>query len=137
MSYTFLEHTADVKFRAEGSTLDEMFLEAAKALFFTMRGEIIILEQEKRILEIEGNDMESLLHNFLEEFLFLLDSSDFLASGISSIEIDEDSFRIRCEVFGDKAEKYKFTNDVKAVTYNEMYVREKEGKFLCQVVLDV
>ena len=50
---------------------------------------------------------------------------------------------------GDKAENYKFTNDVKAVTYSEMYVRETEVSgersadgglrrgWECQVVLDV
>jgi SHS2 domain-containing protein len=32
MSYTFLSHTADVKFRAEGNSLEEMFVSATDAL---------------------------------------------------------------------------------------------------------
>ena len=74
MSYEFLEHTADVKFRATGSTLEEMFSSASEALSETIRGDIKILEQTEKSFEIVGKDNESLLHDFLEEFLFLLDA---------------------------------------------------------------
>jgi len=135
MAYKFLEHMADVKFSAEGSTIEEMFISAADALNETIRGDIKILEQEKKSFEVEGKDRESLLYNFLEEFLFLLDSEDFLTARIESVEIKEN--KLNCVVVGDSAEKYKFTNDVKAVTYNDMFVREKGERFECQVVLDV
>jgi len=142
MSYEFFEHPADVKFRAHGESLEEMFIFAAGALADTVRGEIKILEQEEKNLEIEGRDLEDLLHNFLEEFLFLLDSEDFLMARIDSIQIirpseEGENFRLRAKVFGDLSEHYAFTNDVKAVTYSEIYVREERGKFICQVVLDV
>jgi len=135
MAYRFLEHMADVKFSADGPTIEEMFISAADALNETIRGDIKILEQEKKSFEVEGKDRESLLYNFLEEFLFLLDSEDFLTARIESVEIKEN--KLNCVVVGDSAEKYKFTNDVKAVTYNDMFVREKGERFECQVVLDV
>ena len=135
MAYTFLEHIADVKFRAEGSTIEEMFISAAGALNETIRGDIKILEQKEKIFEVEGKDSENLLYNFLEEFLFLLDAEDFLTTRVKSISIKQN--KLSCVIVGDSAEHYKFTNDVKAVTYNDMFVREKDGKFKCQVVLDV
>ena len=135
MSYRFLEHTADVKFRAEGSDLEELFISSAEALNEIIRGDIKILEQTTKSFEIEGSDDESLLYNFLEEFLFLLDSEDFLVASIKSIKVEED--KVFCKVVGDIAENYKFTNDVKAITYSEMFVRRKDDGFECQVVLDV
>jgi SHS2 domain-containing protein len=135
MSYEFLEHTADVKFRAEGASLEEMFVSAAEAMAETVRGDIKILEQEDRSFEVEGKDDVGLLYNFLEEFLFLLDAEDFLVAGIKSIDI-EDS-KLKCVVVGDAAKNYKFTNDVKAVTYSDMFVKEENNKFVCEVVLDV
>lgn len=135
MSYRFLEHTADVKFRAEGSTIEEMFISAAGALNETIRGDIKILEQKEKSFEVEGKDSESLLYNFLEEFLFLLDAEDFLVVRVKSVLIEGN--KLNCVVVGDSAENYKFTNDVKAVTYNDMFVREKENGWECQVVLDV
>ena len=135
MAYCFLDHRADVKFRADGDNLEEMFVFALDALDNVVRGDIKILEQEERVLEIEGLDLENLLYNFLEEFLILLDKDDFLVSRVKEIRVDGN--RLRCVVVGDKAENYSFTNDVKAVTYSEMFVREEEGRFVCQVVLDV
>lgn len=131
MSYEFLEHTADVKFRAEGSTIEEMFSSAADALNETIRGDIKILEQEEKSFEVVGKDMEELLYNFLEEFLFLLDGEDFLVGEVKSISVSDK--KISCVVVGDKAANYKFTNDVKAVTYSEMAVKDN----VCEVVLDV
>jgi SHS2 domain-containing protein len=139
MSYEFLEHTADVKFKADGASWDEMFRNAAGALNETIRGDIKILELEEKSFEVEGRDLEILLHNFLEEFVFLLDANDFLVSKIKFIrvEIIDGGGKISCSVVGDKAQNYKFTNDVKAITFNEMVVREEEGIYSCNVVLDV
>ena len=80
-----------------------------------------------------------MLHNFLEEFVFLLDAKDFLVARIKSIsvEIIEQEGKISCVVVGDKAQNYKFTNDVKAITFNEMVVKEEDGRYFCNVVLDV
>ena len=145
MTHKFLEHTADVKFRAEGSTIEELYSSAVDALNETIRGDIKILEQKEVSFDVEGKDREELLYNFLEEFLFLLDANDFLVANIKSISISGN--KLKCVVVGDSAENYKFTNDVKAVTYNEMIVREEKGvpnghapvgsKFVCEVVLDV
>ena len=154
MSYEFLEHTADVKFRAEGATIEDMFSSTVDALNDTIRGDIKILEQEEKSFEIVGKDNEALLYNFLEEFLVLLDSEDFLIARIKTIDIKDG--KLNCVVVGDKAENYKFTNDVKAVTYNEMSVKHisqdgrglersgedavpavASGKWVCEVVLDV
>lgn len=137
MSYEFLEHTADVKFQAVGSTIEEAFISSASALFEVIRGDMKILEQEEKILKISGRDLSSLLHNFLEEFLFLLDSEDFLVSSVADLKIDKSNYSLVVRVVGDKARNYVFTNDVKAITYNEMLVEEIDGKFSCIVVLDV
>ncbi|MBU2576679.1 MAG: archease [Nanoarchaeota archaeon] len=135
MTHRFLEHTADVKFRAEGSTIEEMYSSAADALNETIRGDIKILEQEEKTFEVDGPDQEVLLYNFLEEFLFLLDAKEFLVSSIKKMKVEDK--KISCTVFGDSAENYVFTNDVKAITYNGMIIGEGHGKFFCEVVLDV
>ena len=51
--------------------------------------------------------------------------------------------KLDVEVIGDKAEHYKLSQDVKAITYNNMFVKKlNQGsatpiKWVCQVVLDV
>jgi len=136
MSFEYLSHVADVKFRAVGKTIEEMYISSAEALFDTIRGQIKILEQKEIEIEVEGKDKEILLHNFLEEFLFLLDAKDFLVSRIKDIEVMEN--KIKFKVVGDEADNYKFTNDVKAITFNEMRIGvSEEGEHFAEVVLDV
>jgi SHS2 domain-containing protein len=86
---------------------------------------------------VKGKNNEALLYNFLEEFLFLLDSERFVPGKIKKIKIKNN--KLDAEVIGDKADNYKFNNDVKAITYNDMFVKfdKEKKKFIVQVVIDV
>ncbi len=134
-NYEFLEHTADIKFRSFGKTLPEAFSNAALALGSIMSQQTNITPKIKEIVEVTGEDYESLLYNFLEEFLFLFDSKGFILSKINKINLSEKT--LKAEVLGDKAENYNFSNPVKAITYNEMFVKKINNSWVCQVVLDV
>jgi SHS2 domain-containing protein len=139
MKYKFLSHTADVKFQAFGKTINEAFENAFYALKENLCNKIKVKPVTEKIVRIKGNDLGSLLYDFLEEFLFLLDSEGFLPSKISDIKIDEKKFVLIAKVFGDKAKNYKFSNHVKAITYNEMFVKHdlKKKEWVVQVVVDV
>ena len=132
--FEYFEHTADILFKAYGKDVNEVFKNAALAMFQVMVEEKINAKIKKKF-KVEGKDYESLLYNFLEEFLFLLDAEDFLLSNISRIKMRDN--KLEADITGDKASDYKFTNDVKAVTYNQMFVRKQGNKFIIQVVLDV
>ena len=134
--YKFLEHTADVKFIASGNSLEKAFSESAMAMRETMlKGKMKIKEKIKKKISVSGKDNESLLYNFLEEFLFLLDSERFLLSKIKKIKITGN--RLEADIVGDNAESYEVSNDVKAVTYNQMKIEKNKSKYTIQVVLDV
>src|SRR4030042_1948450 len=106
-----------------------------------------ILLDIKKSIKIKRKDFEALLYGFLEEILFMLDAENFLISRISSIKISN-KFDLKATIIGDRASEYEFTNPVKAVTYNEMFVRKEkvpsdkdENKkvevWIAQAVLDV
>jgi SHS2 domain-containing protein len=132
--FKFLEHTADIKFQAFGKTMEEVFSNSALAMFNSMSEDSIEKNIDKEI-EISGTDDENLLYNFLEELLFLFDSEGFFLSQVKKIKISKN--RLVAEVVGDKAENYEIKVDVKAVTYNDMFVRKEKNNFVGQVVLDV
>ena len=137
MKFKFLKHTADIKFQAFGSSLEEAFKNSALALTYIMYKGKIKPVIKKRIV-VKGKDKANLLYTFLEEFLFLLDSENFLLSRIEKLKINKNrEYELEAEVLGDSVENYKPELDVKAVTYNEMFVRSEKNKFVCQVVVDV
>ncbi len=136
MKFKFLEHTADMKFQAFGKSLEEAFVNSALAMKEAISGKIRVKSRIKKKIKVKGKDKESLLYNFLEEILFLLDSEGFLFSKVKNLKIKDD--KLEAELVGDKASEYKFSNEVKAVTYNQMFVKQISiRKFACQVVLDV
>jgi len=133
--FKFLEHTADIKFQAFGKSLEEVFENSALAMFNSMyEGKVKTIKKKK--IKVEGKDYENLLYNFLEELLFLFDSEGFFVGGIKKLEIEKN--KLTATLVGDDAKNYEISIDVKAVTYNEMFVREeKKGKWTVQVVVDV
>ena len=135
MKFKFIPHTADVKFQAFGKTLKEVFKNSALALFDTFY-DGKVKEKKKFKIKAKGNDLESLLYEFLEEFLVLFDSKHFLPSKIKNLKLDKNNFKIEVEVVGDYIKNYKTSVHVKAITYNEMFIK-KEKNWIAQVVVDV
>lgn len=139
--YEFLEHTADAKFRAYGKTPDEAFANAALAMASLMYDPECVAEKQKKGIKAEGNDMEQLLYKFLEEFLVLQDSKQFIIHGFSSqpkIIKTGGKFSVAAVASGDvigAGNKYKVRPVVKAVTYNEMKISQKP--VYVQVVVDI
>lgn len=136
--YKFLEHTADAKFQAFGDSLEECFENSVFALV-----SIICKEKIKAIIKkeikVSGKDLEELLHNFLEEFLFLIDSKNFIFSRFKKLKIykKNEHYVLTADVLGDNLKKYKTQTGVKAITYNEMFVIKEKSKWVSQVVVDV
>lgn len=135
MKFKFLEHTADIKFKAFGKDIEEVFNNSALALKEIICGKMRIEKKKEKTIKIKGRDFESLLYNFLEQIIYLLDADNFLISKIKEIKIK--NFGLKAVIAGDKASNYKFTNNVKAVTYNEMFVKKEKGKWISQAVIDV
>ena len=135
MKFKFLKHTADIKFRAYGNTLNKVFENSALAMYNAVYlGKI--KNKIKKSFIVKGKDLESLLYNFLEELLVLFDSQDFIASKIN-VKIDKTRLLLDCEVIGDKVKNYDVGLTIKAVTYNSMYVKKSKIGYISQVVLDV
>ncbi len=139
--YEYLEHTADAKFVAHGKTLDELFANAAEATF----GIITDVSKVKRAmrfpLEVKAKTKEACLFDFLDQLLFLLDTEGFLLSGFKDLRVTrncDNTFWATGEALGDYHKGYDVSCNVKAVTYNDMYVRIKDGGgWECQVVVDL
>ena len=140
-NYRFLEHTADIMFQAKGGTIEECFSNSAMALKEVITKNQKIKSKIKKSFLVESPnknlkdiDYEKVLYNFLEEFLFLLDSEGFI---LSKVSLKMKSGRLETIVFGDNIKNYKISNDVKAITYNKMFVKKQKDKWISQVVLDV
>ena len=133
--FEFLKHTADVKFRAYGKDLEEQFANAARAMFSIITETEKIKPEFEKTITVEGADEKSLLYNWLEELLYLLDAEQFFLCDIKKLAIaKKDKFKLTAQVVGSKfKEEYEISGGIKAATYNEMEITPK----YVQVVVDV
>ena len=134
MKFKFLEHRADAKFQAFGKTLEEAFANSALAMTSVMTDPIKIKSKIKHKISVESTDKKSLLYNFLEQLLILLDTKKFLLHKIRNLTIKDN--KLTAELIGDNFNnQYKIKINIKAVTYNDMFIKEKP--YIIQVVVDI
>jgi SHS2 domain-containing protein len=139
MKYEYLKHTADLKVRAYGKTLEEAFANAAIGGFdFLTDTEKIKKKIEKKI-SIKSKRIEALLYDFIEQLLFLLDTEGFIISTFKDMKIKQakDKFELKCIALGDNYKNYEVKGDIKAITYSEMKIEQDKGKITIQLVFDI
>jgi SHS2 domain-containing protein len=134
--FIFLEHTSDVKFQAFGKTIEEMFENSFFALKQSICGKSKIKTSKEKLIKVQGKDYETLLYNFLEEIIYFLEADNFICGEVKDIKIV--GFKMSANLRGDKLSNYNFTDNIKAVTYHDMFVKKDKEKnqWVCQVLLD-
>ncbi|MBM4249250.1 MAG: archease [Euryarchaeota archaeon] len=136
--YEVVEHTADVGIRAFGETMTEAFENAALGMFniITDPSKVGLLQDFEVI--IEGDDLRSLLHEWLSQLLILSQVNGMLFGG----------FRVEMRplprgmgltgwAIGEPAdpEKHVYKTEIKAVTHHMLEVRESPP--MVKVLFDI
>lgn len=135
MKYRFeiLPHPADLKIKAFGETKEELFLNMMFGMISSLEAEQG-KENAEREIEVSGENLENLLINFLSRVLYLIQVNKETYKDIEFIEFHDK--RIRARLLGKKAEGFR--QDIKAVTYYDLEIKEKEDKtFEAVVVFDI
>ena len=138
IAFEYLEHTADVMFRAYGKTAEEMLCNAASALFQAMVDPTTIAAQESWTVELEGDDLEDLAYRWLSEIIFLFETESAVFSTFSLRLEQDEKMRLYGKIGGERIDlgRHAFENEVKAVTRHKFGI--KKNQIWCiQVVLDV
>ncbi len=135
--YRYIEHPSDVGFEAFGTTLEELFGNAALAMFSFMTDVEAIEGTEERVVTVQAEDLYSLMFDWLDEMLFLFEAESLVMNKFD-IAVNESAFSIRGTCRGGvfDPEKHEAGIIIKAVTYNMMEVAQNEV-WHARVVLDV
>lgn len=131
--YEVLDHTADIGIRAYGGTLPEIFSSAAAGMF-SLITESEVSGTGELAIELEADDVEQLLVDWLSELLFAFDSKGLLFSGF---EVDIEGRALHARVRGESydPERHRLEREIKAVTYHMLEVNLEKG--YAQVIFDI
>src|SRR3989344_7698239 len=138
MAYKYLEDVsiADVAFEATGKTLEGMFESAGLAVTNVMVKDLKSVKPKvRKSIKLENKDVEKLLFNFLQEFVFWKDKDLLLFSKVCVKIKHQDGYFLSATLSGEKidAKRHEMLVDVKAVTWHLFKVEKTKG-WKCHVV---
>lgn len=135
--YETFDHTADMGIRIFGRTVEEVYVNAAYALFDQLIDLRKVGDGAIHEISVEGADREDLLIRWLGELLFLCQGRGYLFKEFSILHLDSNSLRAiaRGEIFDPS--RHRFKTEIKAVTYHQVEVRKKDEGWEGKVIFDV
>ena len=134
-----ISHTADLGLHVYGSTLPELFENAALGMFSLISDAAGIQEKLLISVSIDAYDTEELLITFLNELLYYYSTKRVLLkrfeiTGLTATHLD-------ASVSGEELTErsgYEVLHDVKSATYHDLkIVRTAAGAYETRVIFDV
>lgn len=137
MTWRTLAHTADSAAEIEAADLPGLFADAARALASLVLEEPGVLPREALPVRLEAPDLPSLLVEWLEELLYLLDTRAFLAVEFEFQRLEPTALEavIRGEPLD--PQRHGAGREVKAVTWHGLRVERQGQAWVARVLFDL
>ena len=135
MSFEEISHTADVKIRARAQTLDALFTEAFRALMQVVYGRDRNVGTIKEI-QIESDNIESLLCDFLSEVLFIADVEGLV---FSQADIKIEGLHLTAILKGEPFDPLRHSSgtEVKGISYSGLVIQKDANGYMLDILFDV
>jgi SHS2 domain-containing protein len=136
-NFEVLDHTADIGLIVYGEDLKTLFENAGEAFFHLITDLKKVRRRVERRIHIGGESLDRLMVDWLSELLYLHDVENLLFKGFKVESVGEDGLRaiVRGEPFQEGVHVIK--TEVKAVTYHQIEVRQKNGRWRAQIIFDL
>ena len=139
-NYEVIEHTADIGIRVSGKTKEDIFTNAAYAMFDIMVAFKVIDSKSPKLqhsLTIEGVDTKELLVCFLNELIYLFVSKEFLPAKFKIVKMNNQC--LTALVSGKKlnSKYHRLKAEIKAATYHNLKVEKTEAGYQAEVIFDL
>ena len=80
--YEFFDHTADIGVHVAGRTLQELFINAARAMYEALGDLQKTEDKRQRAVELRAESREDLLHDWLAELLYELETTNCASNNL-------------------------------------------------------
>lgn len=136
-NYEIIEHTADIGIRVKGETLEDLFKNAALAMFDIICEVPAQKNPKSTDIEIkqQADNLGELFINWLNELLSLSAAKGLIFTDFKFQEITEKN--IQALASAQDIKHYKINTEIKAATYHRLNITKKLGVWQAEVIFDV
>lgn len=131
--YKILDHPSDVRVQAFGKTKEELFLHSLEGMNEILKLKILDKKSENREIKVKSVDANALLVDFLSEVLYRIQTNKEVYNEIKFTKFSDTE--LEAELIGNKVES--FGEDIKAVTYHNLKIEQKNGLFETIILFDI
>ncbi len=137
MKYKLIDHTADFGIHVFGSDLQELFSNAAFAMFDIITDIGTLKAADEKKIHVTGDDWPDLMVNWLREMLFLWTGRELLVKKADILSISE--YQLMAVITADPydPDRHLVNNEIKAVTYHQIQVNSIDNGWESKIIFDV
>lgn len=133
--FELIEHTADTGLKAYGKDLKDAYANAAYGMFSIIAELDNVKETESCRIEVNEDDYESLLFEWLNDLLYYFDVENLLFKRFEIIELTDSHLMSEC--YGEKYDpsRHRIKTGIKSATYHMLTVDKEKNEV--HVIFDV
>ena len=137
MAYRLLDHVADLGIEVWAPSVEELFVEGARALFDLIGTRGSTRTQAEEPVDLDGEDLEDLLRSWLSEILFRCFVRKRVFRDFEILQLD--SKRLRAVARGESydPERHSLRREIKAVTFHGLEIVQEPHRWRATVIFDV
>ena len=137
MNYRIIDHTSDFGLQVFASDIKALFANAAHAMIDQITDINRLKGLNEYYVHVTGSDLPDLMVNWLREVLCLWTSEEKLvkSAGILFLSEHELSAKIMYDTY--EPGRHIIKNEIKAVTYHQIYVKSLPDGWESQIIFDV
>jgi SHS2 domain-containing protein len=136
-TFEIIDHTGDIGIIVYGGDLRELFFNAGRAFFSLLTNLNRIRSTLERSIVLQSENLEELMVAWLGELLYLFDAKALLFRKFQLEEINRCSLKATAQGEFFQPERHVIKREIKAVTYHQVKVEKKSGKWQGRIIFDI
>lgn len=135
--YQTIDHTADLGIMVAGKNQRNLFKKAARAVTDLLAGASQLHAEYTETLTITGLDSQDLMINWLREILYFWNGKRLFTADTDISNISDTALTACISLAAYDPNHHTIQREIKAVTYHQAEVVEKDGQWRAQIIFDV
>ena len=142
MPWKYLEEEAiaDIGIKVVASTLNELFQDACFSICHLMTDLQLLESTSFKEFNFSNKKLDLLLHQILEELLFLKDAELFFVKEVScKVEQKNERSYAHVKFGGERFDRkvHKAGSDIKSITFSDFFIKRENRRWHAHFIIDV
>jgi SHS2 domain-containing protein len=135
--YNLIDHTADFGMQVFGTDSQELFINAALALFDIITEMRVLKGCDSCNITASGEDWPDLMINWLREILYLWNGKERLVKSVRILSLSETEISAKIYFDAYIPHRHTINIEIKAVTYHQIQVKSRPSGWEARVIFDI